>query len=171
MNMASSTSDFSGLLTALASWLLAACAGWSALLCAAALIEVATSGRLRAMSWVGCPPVLRCALLAGLGVVLAASPGPVVASASTRVPGTPAGALPVPARPLGPSPAPTTRLLVRPGDTLWHLAARGVPPGAPAAVVCRAVDLLHRRNREVIGPDPDLLIPGQRLVVPVRHVG
>ncbi len=160
----SSSGSFADLLTVLASWLLAACAAWLVLLGAAALIEAITAGRLRALSWVGCPPVLRRALLAGLGAVLAHAPGSVAAT-SSREPAEPTGLLAAPARTLGPS-APTSRLLVRPGDTLWRLSAERLPTRASAAEVCLAVQRLHHRNRGVIGPDPDLLLPGQRLVVP-----
>lgn len=166
MNEPDHPHDFSELITVPAHWLLVACAAWGALLCAAALVEVATSGRLRATSWVGCPPVLRRVLLAGLGAMLAVAPGPATAFASPREPSTPASTLPPPARTLGPTPPSTDRLRVRPGDTLWHLAVVRLSRGASAAEVCQAVERLHRRNSEVIGPDPDLLLPGQLLVVP-----
>ncbi len=161
----SSSTPFADLLTVLAHWLLVASLGWLVLLGAAALIETITAGRLRAMSWVGCPPVLRQALLAGLGAVLANAPGSMAATPS-REPAGPAGLLATPARPLGPPP--TSRLLVRPGDTLWQLSAERMSARASAAEVCLAVQRLHHRNRGVIGPDPDLLLPGQRLVVPPR---
>lgn len=71
---------------------------------------------------------------------------------STAAPAGPAGSLPV--------------LVVAPGDSLWSLAAAHLGPTAPAA----EVDTLWRRwyaaNRQVIGPDPHLLLPGQRLRVP-----
>jgi hypothetical protein len=148
---------FDDLLVAAATWLLAGCAVWAALIGLAALVEASTAGRLPATTWVGCPPALRRALLAGLGVVLVTSQVP--ATAEQR-------GLPSPARPLGGRPVAQPRLVVRPGDALWRLAEDRLPPTATAAEVADLVLRLHRRNREVIGPDPDLIRPGERLVVP-----
>lgn len=55
---------------------------------------------------------------------------------------------------------------VRPGDTLWALARRTLPPGATDAAVDRRWPQIHALNRAVIGPDPDLIQPGQRLRLP-----
>jgi nucleoid-associated protein YgaU len=55
------------------------------------------------------------------------------------------------------------RVEVRPGDTLWALAQRTLPPGATDAAVARRWPEIHALNRAVIGPDPDLIQPGQRL--------
>jgi nucleoid-associated protein YgaU len=55
---------------------------------------------------------------------------------------------------------------VRPGDTLWALAVRTLPPGATDAAVSRRWPQVHALNRAVIGPDPDLIRPGQRLRLP-----
>ena len=167
------TSDpFGQALVALASWLLLACAAWAALLLAAAVVEVATSGRLRATTWVGCPVALRRVLLAGLGAVLAG--GAVPAHATHASPGARTGgdsgqvSLPVPARPVGhvASPGRPTVVQVCSGDSLWRIAEARLGPRAPAAAVATLVDRLHTRNRAVIGADPDRLHPGQRLVVP-----
>ncbi|GAB3656504.1 hypothetical protein GCM10027596_10780 [Nocardioides korecus] len=64
--------------------------------------------------------------------------------------------------------ATVTHVVVRPGDCLWDLAARRLPPGASRAEVAAAVRRLHALNHRLIGPDPDLLRPGQRLAVPRR---
>jgi hypothetical protein len=164
---------FADVLTATAAWTLTACGCWAALICAATLLEAVTGGRLRATVWVGCPPALRRALLALVGAALVATPGHASASPGGAVPGSRRtavdAALPVPARPLG---AATTgpRIVVRPGDTLWHLASARLPASATAADVVALVDRLHTDNREVIGADPDLIRPGQRLVLnPPRH--
>lgn len=64
-------------------------------------------------------------------------------------------------------PAPThQRVAVRPGDTLWALAARTLPPGAGDAQVAARWHHLYALNRAVIGADPDLIVPGQQLVLP-----
>ncbi|HEY6934577.1 MAG TPA: LysM peptidoglycan-binding domain-containing protein [Marmoricola sp.] len=60
---------------------------------------------------------------------------------------------------------------VRPGDTLWAIAARSLPAGADLGAVARRCRHIHRSNRAVIGDDPDLIRPGQRLRVPGRGAG
>jgi nucleoid-associated protein YgaU len=54
---------------------------------------------------------------------------------------------------------------VRPGDTLWSLAERRLPEPAGARQVTAGWHAIYRRNRGVIGPDPDLIRPGQVLVL------
>ena len=60
---------------------------------------------------------------------------------------------------------PVSRLQVRPGDSLWSLTAALLPAGAPAGTVVAGWRLLYAANRAVVGPDPDLLLPGQSLRV------
>jgi resuscitation-promoting factor RpfA len=55
---------------------------------------------------------------------------------------------------------------VRAGDTLWDLAAAHLDPDATVAQVAAAWPRWYEANREVIGADPDLLLPGQVLHVP-----
>lgn len=62
--------------------------------------------------------------------------------------------------------APVGVLVVQPGDTLWHIAARSLPAGATATRIDREWRRWYRANRSVIGADPDLILPGQRLVPP-----
>ena len=57
-------------------------------------------------------------------------------------------------------------VLVRPGDTLWALAERSLPPGAGDAAVTTGWHRIYDLNRARIGPDPDLIHPGQRLRLP-----
>jgi nucleoid-associated protein YgaU len=52
------------------------------------------------------------------------------------------------------------------GDTLWDIARRALPAGADDGEVADAWPAWYAANRHVVGPDPDLLRPGQRLVVP-----
>jgi hypothetical protein len=154
-------------LGALASWLLLLCAAWAALLGLAALVEACTSGRVGALAWVGCPGPLRRALLAGLGVALATGSTPVHADdAASR-------GLPLPARPVGVHPDPQSRaagphilVTVSPGDSLWGIASARLGPAASPGAVAGLVRRLHDRNRRTIGPDADLVHPGQRLVLP-----
>jgi len=63
-------------------------------------------------------------------------------------------------------PQPAARLyIVRRGDTLWLVAERQVPgQGRPAVV--RTWKTIWSINQDVIGPDPNLILPGQRLRLP-----
>lgn len=55
---------------------------------------------------------------------------------------------------------------VSPGDSLWSIASDLLPAGAPDARVDRAWRLLYRANRPIVGSDPNLIEPGDRLVIP-----
>lgn len=57
-------------------------------------------------------------------------------------------------------------VVVRRGDTLWDLAARHLGRDAGAAEIAREWPRWHAANRDLIGPDPDLIRPGQRLRPP-----
>lgn len=57
-------------------------------------------------------------------------------------------------------------LVVRRGDSLWAIAARHLGAGAGAAEIAAEWPRWYAENRERIGPDPDLLRPGQRLRAP-----
>lgn len=58
------------------------------------------------------------------------------------------------------------RVVVMAGDTLWAIAARHLGAGADDAEVAAAWPQWWQANRQTVGEDPDLLRPGQRLVVP-----
>ncbi len=112
-------------------------------------------------------------------------PGRVVATATivalglVAAPKAPASADPVPplvrladrdveATPAAPPAASTYE--VRGGDSLWCIAATtlarrtGEPP--TSGDVARFWPKIHQVNRDVIGDDPDLILPGQRLTIP-----
>ncbi len=57
-------------------------------------------------------------------------------------------------------------VVVRRGDTLWSIAARHLGEGATDAEVAAAWPRWYAANRAVVGPDPDLLRPGQVLHAP-----
>ena len=57
-------------------------------------------------------------------------------------------------------------VIVRPGDTLWAIAARSLDPAASDAEIARACATWYAANRKVIGNDPDLIHPSQRLTPP-----
>lgn len=57
-------------------------------------------------------------------------------------------------------------VVVHRGDTLWDIAARHLDEGASAAEIAAAWPAWYEANRDVIGPDPDLILPGQQLQAP-----
>jgi nucleoid-associated protein YgaU len=57
-------------------------------------------------------------------------------------------------------------VVVHRGDSLWSIAARGLGPDATDAEVAEAWPHWYAANRDVIGPDPDLILPGQVLRAP-----
>jgi hypothetical protein len=124
------------------------------------------------------------AVLLGIGVGVAAPllpvlPGagfPAVAMASPAgaVPDWPT-ATPTATPTVGPAPDwPTadegTQHVVAPGDCLWHLAEAGLQADQPRpptdGEIAAAVNAWWTANADVIGPDPDLLLPGQVLQPP-----
>jgi len=69
-----------------------------------------------------------------------------------------------PASPPTPAPDRDRSVVVVPGDTLWDIAARrlGAATSWPA---------IYALNRDVIGPDPGVITPGQRLTLPAQSRG
>jgi hypothetical protein len=57
-------------------------------------------------------------------------------------------------------------IVVRPGDSLWVIAARQLGPHATSQAIAAAWPRLYTANRHVIGADPGLIYPGQRLRLP-----
>ena len=113
------------------------------------------------------PGAVRRLVLAACGVAVVSV---LTSPAADAAPGHPRpdvlAGLPLPERAVGPA-HPTGRVVaVRRGDTLWALAAAGLPSGASAAEITDRWQLIYRRNRGVIGPDPDLIQPGQLLRLP-----
>ncbi len=72
-------------------------------------------------------------------------------------------AVPLPGQPV---PGPT--VVVQPGDCLWELARRHAPGATSDLDVARLTRAWHEINRSVIGPDPDVLRPGQVLAIPTE---
>ncbi len=83
---------------------------------------------------------------------------------------------PAPSDPTRTAPAPTQTAstervhVVVPGDTLWDIAAAALATrdgSRPTAHrIARYWPVVYAANREVIGDDPDLIHPGQRLRIP-----
>lgn len=57
---------------------------------------------------------------------------------------------------------------VRPGDSLWAVARAALGPAATTGEIAAHWPAIYRANRAVIGDDPDLIHPGQRLHLPPR---
>lgn len=80
--------------------------------------------------------------------------------------------LPMPVLPASPPAAeppaePRPRIVVvARGDCLWSIARQLLPPKASNRDVSEEAAALYAANRAVIGPDPDLIFPGTRLVAP-----
>lgn len=167
--------SFDDLVVITASLALAACGLWLLVVVLAVLLEAWSDGRLELATRLGCPAPWRRALLAVFASTLAMASVQPVAHATQRPEPISLDGLPLPGRltdaslPPPTSSAPT--LVVQPGDTLWGLAGEALPRPACDAEVAAAVRALHEHNRDVIGPDPDQLRPGQRLVVPPPHPG
>ncbi len=71
------------------------------------------------------------------------------------------------ARPPRPSASPEAAVTVHRGDTLWHIAARHLGPGASDAEIALEWPRWYAANSVLIGADPDRLLPGQQLQPPV----
>jgi hypothetical protein len=163
-------------------WLVAA---WLATGIAATLLAAmpGTAGRLMGAASHRLLPGALCRVVAGsagLGVLLApipamAAPGSADAAAVQHV----ATALPAPvwpgaqpsvSRPDPPPPSPTKTsdraVRVRPGDSLWLITAHRLGPNVAPAEVAAAWPRWYAANRDVIGADPDLILPGQLLSPP-----
>ena len=104
---------------------------------------------------------------------------PVAAPVGGNVSGTASDPAPgwTPSRP-APTPAPVTHLVttgseqpssevvVHRGDTLWGIVHRHLGHDASDAEVAATWPHWYAANRDVIGPDPDALLPGQVLRAP-----
>jgi len=62
-------------------------------------------------------------------------------------------------------------IVVHRGDTLWSIAARHLDPTATAADIDAECHRWFAANRDVIGEDPDLILPGQLLSPPPSPKG
>ncbi len=160
----------------------AGCAAWLWLATAVVTTDAARGRRSRHR---GVPRALRRLVLAACGVALVGALG------HRPTPATGAGKSPVEGLPL-PDRATTTTyvsqvfaraasrqdragtpsrrqpavVVVGPGDTLWTIARADLPADADDGAVAVRVREIHQANRAVIGTDPDLIRPDQRLRMP-----
>jgi nucleoid-associated protein YgaU len=165
---------FDAVLVAGCAVVLSGCAAWF-LLISTVTLAAATRGRVVRLP--GCPDGVRRALLAACGLALAAAAAPATADSTGGLPPGPVDehvlrGLPYPDRPAvpprsGPRPG-ATEVTVRAGDSLWAIARRSLPHGAPSsdAVVDQRWRQIWRLNRDVVGADPDLIHPDTTLRLP-----
>ncbi len=184
--------ELSDLVARAAGAALAACAAWAWTVTTVVLAgEVRAARRGGEVRAPGVPGWARRAVLAACGLALVgAAPAVAAPVTATPDPGVVAG-LPLPDRPTGPAhgraerPAAANRtpsvgwtadtartppVVVRRDDTLWGLAAALLDAGGRGEATAEEVAALSRclfeLNRSVIGADPDLIRPGQRLRTP-----
>jgi nucleoid-associated protein YgaU len=58
---------------------------------------------------------------------------------------------------------------VRPGDSLWAIAALHLPAGASPTQIDAAWRQWYAANQSEIGSDPNLILPGQQLTAPTSE--
>lgn len=169
---ATASGGFTGLVASACALALVGCWAWLALgtvVVAVHALASASSPSGWSLRWV--PRAIRVLVPVLVGAAVAAAP----ASASTETWPHPAGrvtsggagavaGLPLPDRVVTRAAAHRT-VLVRPGDSLWRITERLLPPSAPVAAVDRGWRRIARANARHV-PDPDLIRPGTRLRVP-----
>lgn len=165
-----------------AALVLALCACWWWSVTTAVVLDTLRAGHRTQVP--GVPGAVRRLVLAACGVALVSTAQPALATPGAVHEHTHAGArgvvvdgLPLPVRPLGavrtrrvhapPQVSAPPEVVVADGDSLWSLAAARLGPGAVDADVTTYWHRIHALNRTSIGPDPDLLHPGQRLLLPL----
>ena len=77
--------------------------------------------------------------------------------------------VPHPPAPGRQSPGPDRAVVVRPGDSLWRIAAQHLRPSAPDRRIAEEWPRWYAANRSVIGTDPDHIVAGQVLTSPHAH--
>lgn len=166
--------DFAALLEPVCAVAFVVTAAWLWVLTTATI-----AGVLRGRTPVSGSGVVRRLVLLACGVAVVAGTAAPVAAAGGGDQGSVAG-LRLPDRPVGaphsrtvdrPAP-PTPRTaqsadadvhVVRPGESLWSVAEQVSRPGTDLDAAWRAI---WDANREVVGDDPDLILPGQHLRLP-----
>jgi hypothetical protein len=107
-----------------------------------------------------------------------APPALLAATVDAALPASPTGPSTTPLRPaettpgppLDPAPAAGT-VLVKPGDSLWRITAQRLGPSASERQIAVGWPYWYWANRRVIGRDPNLLRPGERLTMPTAQEG
>jgi nucleoid-associated protein YgaU len=107
------------------------------------------------------PRALRAALFTGMTGAIALSP--VRASADDL------DGLPLPDRPVTSTLSDQSVHVVVPGQSLWMIAASTLGADSAPAAIATETSRWYERNRTVIGPNPDLILPGQVLTAPQQE--
>ena len=166
-------------LTGLAGTALLGCAGWAWVATTATVLDARRGVTAGAAAW-RLPTGVRRVVLAACGVALVgglASPALATGSGHGRhglvgLPLPDRATISPRHRPEADSGRPRAgpgSVVVAPGDSLWSIAAADLPVGAPGARITARWHAVYAANRSVIGPDPDLLEPGQRLRLPGKE--
>jgi hypothetical protein len=95
------------------------------------------------------------------GDPVAPQPGDTTKRPGVRVPDRPTDGAPVRFTDLG-----SGQHVVLRGESLWSIAAAELGPGASESAIAARWPQWYAANRALIGPDPDLLLPGQVLQAP-----
>jgi len=168
----SAAASLESLLAAGCAIVLAGCALWFWLVATAVIVGAARGWRT---SFPGCPRRLSQALLVACGLAMLVPAAPVAAESdpAPRALDVLAG-LPLPDRPeiRGPGsarPPSVTPVVVRPGDSLWEIAVRSLPPGTGPVEIDARWREIWSANRARIGADPDLIHPGAELRLPAEE--
>lgn len=115
----------------------------------------------------GLPGGLRRLILAACGVALVgASPALAAGGSDATHQATSVAGLPFPSRAMDLPVVARHTVVVREGDSLWAISARHLPPDSSDAAVTDGWQRIYARNRDVVGDDPSLIRPGQRLTLP-----
>jgi DNA-binding CsgD family transcriptional regulator len=60
----------------------------------------------------------------------------------------------------------TERIVVSPGDSLWSISSERLGPNATPQQIASGAERIYALNQNQIGADPNLIFPGQKLLVP-----
>ena len=149
--------DFPAAVLALISLITVVIGAWALLVAALSSIPA-----LRDLAVAFTPRILRGVLFAGVAGALTV---PAAQAEDRGVDGLRLPDRPLVAGSVEPAAGQSTAV-VQDGDTLWAIVRDRLGPDADVATTAYEVDRWHDANREVIGPDPDLIHPGQRLAPP-----
>src|SRR5215210_1435300 len=58
-----------------------------------------------------------------------------------------------------------TRWVVKPGDSLWTIAQERLQPDAPPEQIGYETERIIELNRNLLGSNPDMILPGQELLL------
>lgn len=146
--------DFPRAMVAMASLLQLSVACW------VLLMIVTAQSSLRIVRGIT-PELMRRTLFAGAAGALVLTP--VQAERSTSPIRHQLDGLRLPDRPVT-----SDQVTVRAGDTLWAIAERSLPPSASNSEIATSCARWYAANRDVIGSDPNLIHPKQRLTPPTK---